>query len=377
MPFFDTKNGGPIVLEIPPADGGSIVGSIMDCWQIALEDVGPAGVDKGKGGKYLTLPPGYKEKIPDGYVVLPSQNYEGYALLRSNLRSNSDADIAAAAAYMKRVRLYPFASASNPPETVFIPVDDVLLEAAIPYDGRFFESLNRIVQYEPWLERDRVMIDELKSIGIQQGQPFSPDGETKAALHSAIAETHAWFVEQYENGYESYYRGAHWFLPANPELIKAFGSGFSITDSYPVDFRGVTYYWGFSSVRHLGAGQSYLISAFEHDGRELNGGENYVLHIPAKVPVSNYWSVTAYEFDTHTLIRGVQWASRSTHTQGIQTNSDGTVDVYFGPKAPESRESNWIPTKAGERFEVMFRFYGPQKAVFDKSWSLPDVEKLP
>jgi hypothetical protein len=95
------------------------------------------------------------------------------------------------------------------------------------------------------------------------------------------------------------------------------------------------------------------------------------------VPVSNYWSVTAYEFDTHTLIRGVQWASRSTHTQGIQTNSDGTVDVYFGPKAPESRESNWIPTKAGERFEVMFRFYGPQKAVFDKSWSLPDVEKLP
>ena len=57
-PFIDTKNVGPMVLEIPPAsDAGSITGTIMDSWQAALEDVGPAGVDKGKGGKYLILPP--------------------------------------------------------------------------------------------------------------------------------------------------------------------------------------------------------------------------------------------------------------------------------------------------------------------------------
>ena len=59
-PFFDTKAVGPMVLEIPPAAGGSITGSIEDGWQAALEDVGPAGLDKGKGGKYLILPPGYK-----------------------------------------------------------------------------------------------------------------------------------------------------------------------------------------------------------------------------------------------------------------------------------------------------------------------------
>ena len=69
-PFIDMRDVGPVVLEIPPdGDAGSIAGTIMDCWQAALEDVGPAGVDKGKGGKYLILPPGHKDTPPDGYIV--------------------------------------------------------------------------------------------------------------------------------------------------------------------------------------------------------------------------------------------------------------------------------------------------------------------
>jgi hypothetical protein len=83
MPFIDTKDVGPMVLDIPPADDGTIVGSVMDCWQAALEDVGPAGVDAGKGGKCLILPPNYTERVPEGYIAMPSENYEGYALLRS------------------------------------------------------------------------------------------------------------------------------------------------------------------------------------------------------------------------------------------------------------------------------------------------------
>jgi hypothetical protein len=97
MPFINTKSAGPVVIEIPPADEGSINGTIMDAWQMPLEDVGPAGVDKGAGGKYLVLPPGYKDKAPDGYIALPSATYQGYALLRSILKSGSDADIAKAA----------------------------------------------------------------------------------------------------------------------------------------------------------------------------------------------------------------------------------------------------------------------------------------
>ena len=81
MAFYNTKDVGPVVLEIPPADEGSITGSIDDCWQTAIEDVGSAGIDKGAGGRYLILPPGYKEQVPSGYVALQSYTYQGYALL--------------------------------------------------------------------------------------------------------------------------------------------------------------------------------------------------------------------------------------------------------------------------------------------------------
>src|SRR4029077_7749290 len=170
FPIYNTKDVGPMVLEIPPADGeDSITGSVDDGWQTALEDVGPAGVDKGKGGKYLILPPGYKEKVPDGYIALPSSTYTGFALLRSNLKSSSEADVAKAVAYGKRVKFYPLSQASNPPETKFVDAINVLFDSTIPYDVRFFEALDRFVQREPWIDRDRVMIDELRTIGIEKG----------------------------------------------------------------------------------------------------------------------------------------------------------------------------------------------------------------
>jgi hypothetical protein len=154
-PYINTKDVGPVVLEIPPADEGSITGSIDDAWQCALEDVGPAGVDKGKGGKNLILPPGYKEKVPDGYIPMPSETYASEAFLRSILKSGGDADIAKAVAYGKRVKVYPLSQAANPPTTKFIDVFDRKYDATIPYDLRFFELLDRFVQREPWLERDK------------------------------------------------------------------------------------------------------------------------------------------------------------------------------------------------------------------------------
>lgn len=181
MPFFNTKDVGPVVLEIPPADTGSINGSVDDCWQTAIEDVGPAGVDKGKGGKYLILP-GYKEHVPSGYIPMPSATYQSYALLRSNLTSSSDADITKAVAYGKRVKVYPLSQAAHPPATQFVDAIDVVFDATIPYDMRFFQSLDRMVQMEPWLTRDKAMIDQLKSIGIEKGKPFNPDAATQETL---------------------------------------------------------------------------------------------------------------------------------------------------------------------------------------------------
>jgi len=198
MPFFNTKDAGPMVLEIPPADDGVINGTIMDAWQVPLEDVGPAGVDKGKGGKYLILPPDPQGAAPKGYIALPSANYQGYALLRSILRSGSDADVAKAVDYAKCIKLYPLSQAANPPATTFVDAINSVYDSTIPYDLRFFQSLDRIVQTEPWLPRDKLMIDMLKSIGIEKGKPFSPDAKSQDILNSAAREAHALLESRYD-----------------------------------------------------------------------------------------------------------------------------------------------------------------------------------
>jgi hypothetical protein len=378
MPFFNTKDAGPVVLEIPPADEGSITGSIDDCWQTAIEDVGPAGVDKGKGGKCLILPPGYKDETPSGYIVLPTYTYEGYALLRSILKSSSDADIAKAVAYGKRIKLYPLSEAAHPVATQFVDAIDVVYDATIPWDLRYFQSLDRIVQIEPWQTRDKAMIDQVKSIGIEKGKPFNPDAKTQAILEEAVREAHAWLVDNYENRYfpPPYYEGGHWFVPASPEIIEGMSTFFANPDTYPVDSRGTAYTLGFFSAKHLGAGQFYLMTFRDREGHGFEGASAYRVSIPGNAPVTQYWSATVYDRDTHALIRNMPWASRSSQTPGLQKNADGSVDISFGPKAPAGQESNWVPTSADGKFEVLFRFYGPEKPLFDKAWKLPDIEKV-
>ena len=145
-----------------------------------LEDAGPSGADEGKGGKYLILPPGYAGPVPEGYIVLRPATFGGYALLRSNLKSHSDADVAKSVAYGKQVKVYPLSQAANPPPTVFTDAANVVFDSTIRYDASFFTSLDRVVQNEPWLPRDRAMIDVLRSLGIEKGKPFNPDAKTKS-----------------------------------------------------------------------------------------------------------------------------------------------------------------------------------------------------
>jgi hypothetical protein len=375
MAFFNTKDG-PVVIEIPRADDGVINGSIMDPWQAALEDVGPAGVDKGLGGKYVITPPGYQGAVPDGYIVLPSGNYQGYALLRSILKSGSDADVKTAVAYGKRIKLYALNQDGNPPETVFVDALGKVYDSTIPYDVGFFQSLDRFVQQEPWLVRDKAMIDQLKTIGIEKGKPFNPDDATKGILNAAAREAHAWLDLKYQTMFAPYYEGRKWVFPIAPEVIKGLQSQFANPDSYPVEGRGVTYTMAFFSTKHSGIGQFYLMTLSDKDGQSFGGASTYRLTVPANAPVKQYWSATAYDRETHALIRDMPRAGRSSQSPGLQKSADGSVDIWFGPKAPAGKESNWVPTGANGQFEVLFRFYGPEKPVFDKSWSLPDIERV-
>jgi hypothetical protein len=375
MPFFNTKDVGPIVLEIPPADGGLFNGSIMTYWQAAIEDVGPGGVDKGQGGKYLILPPNFDTaQVPRGYIAMPSDTYQGYALLRSVLKSGNEEDVAEAVAYATRLRLYPLSRAAKPPATTFVDAGGVLFDSTIRYDLSFYRTLDRMVQAEPWLERDKAMIDPLKTIGIERGKPFKPDTNTKRILSDAIQEAKAWFDSRYDS-LPPFYDGERWFFPATEELHQNIMSSWRTPDSYPIDARGTAYSLAFFSAKHLGQSQYYLLCGRDENGKPLEGKTGYRLRVPAKAPVTQYWSLTVYDRATHAFIRRARRVGRSSQTPGLQRNPDGSADIFFGPIAPAGGPSNWIPTDPKGRFEVLARFYGPQKPLFDKTWRLPDIEK--
>lgn len=259
FPVFNTKDAGPMVLEIPPVDQeNSITGSVDDGWQTAIADVGPAGTDQGKGGKYLILPPGYKDNVPDGFISLPSSTFSGFALLRSNLKGDSEADIASAVAYGKRIKFYPLSQAGNAPQTRFLDAIDQVFDSTITYDLRFYEALDRFVQREPWLDRDRVMIDFLRTVGIEKGKPFSPGEQAKQVLGGAVRDAHAWLDHEYEGVFTPpFYEGTHWGLPASKEVLEGMMTDFANPDAYPVDGRGVTYSYAFFSPKRLGEGQFY------------------------------------------------------------------------------------------------------------------------
>jgi hypothetical protein len=373
-PFYDTTNG-PVVVEIPPADADHvIVGSFDVSWQNALADVGPAGADKGRGAKYLVTPPAYKEQAPDGYIVLPSETYRGFVILRSNFKSRSDADIRSAVEHGKRVRVYPLGG--NPDSTVFVDAYDKPFDATIPYDATFFELLNRFVQAEPWLTRDKAMIDVLKTVGIEKGKPFKPDAKTRRILESAAREAHEVIALKYERGFvPPFFEGARWGLPVPPETRDGLSSGFAEPNEYGVDGRAVMYHMAYFSPKVFGGGQFYLLGISDRAGKPLEGNKTYRLRVPADAPVEQYWSATAYDRETHALIKNMSRASRSSQIPDLQKNADGSIDIYFGPKAPAGKDSNWIFTAAGQSWFPLFRLYGPDKPLFEKTWKLPEIEK--
>ena len=96
----------------------------------------------------------------------------------------------------------------------------------------------------------------------------------------------------------------------------------------------------------------------EFDANEVSAES---LHVPPHVPVGQFWSVTVYDYDTMAFIRDVPRVALTSYDKDLHTNGDGSVDVTFGPAASNGDTSNWLPTKAGHRYIVLFRFYKRQR----------------
>jgi hypothetical protein len=376
-PFWDMRDVGPMVIEIPAAQGGVINGTLMDAWQTPFEDVGSAGLDQGRGGRYLILPPGYQGEVPSGFYSFRSPTFTGYGLLRSIIGGNGAPDVASAVAYARRIRVYPLSSAANPPPTRYTDASGVLFDSVIPYDHRYFVHLDRVIQREPWLERDRAMIDTLATLGIVKGKPYQPDAQTNARLDAAARDAFALLDAQFEQLFDTPFApGASWAFVASPTYGEQAIANFPDPDIYMVDERGLVFSFVFFAPRRLGEGQFWTMSHKDKAGAPLVGDASYRLRVPPNAPARQFWSITLYDRFTHAFIRNMPATSRSSVTPGLRRNRDGSVDLFFGPTAPQGWAENAIQTEPGRRFEAMARFYGPKPSLFDHSWVLPDIERI-
>ncbi len=177
LPFLDLKADGPTVIELP----SGVLGALNDAWFRYVGDFGPAGQDKGAGGKYLVLPPGYTGDVPDGYFTLQSSTYRNWVFLRGNTSNGLEN----AVAHIKSaLRVYPLASADDPPATEFIDNSGQEYNTLSGNDMSFYDDLDAVVQHEPIDAEARGLI---ASIGIVKGQPFAPDDRMKKILAEAVA----------------------------------------------------------------------------------------------------------------------------------------------------------------------------------------------
>ncbi|WP_373047005.1 DUF1214 domain-containing protein [Vulgatibacter sp.] len=368
---------GPAVLEVPPAAGAGLFGSILDAWQLPLEDVGPAGADEGRGARYLLLPPGYEEEVPGGYLPVRFDTLNGYVALRAIPEDDSQAAVerALALALARRLRIYPLARAAAPPPSRMIDVWGKPFDGLVRFDLRFFESLARMVEEEPPLPREAAMLERLQDLGIARGRPFAPDEATKQLLTEAAEQVHGELIRDAACLGQPFWVEARWrevFAGVHPE------TGFVFAEGGAPDLRqrATFFYFVIAPPKRPGKATVYLGGFFDAEGQPLDGGATYRLHVPAGVPASQFWAVTAYAADTGGFIRDAQVVELGS-LDPVQKNPDGSVDLYFGAEAPAGREANWISTMPGEAWFTLFRFYGPQPALFDKSWRMGDFERLP
>lgn len=374
--FWSVKDGA-VVIDIPPSgDGVGLFGTLMDAWQRPLEDVGAKGHDAGRGAKYLILPPNYQGAYPPGYVCLKQKTYNGYTLLRPIISDASDANLKRAESYVKRIKVYPFANAANPPTTRYIDIYDKHIDGVAHFDASYFERLDKMIQEENLEERDMALLGLLSSIGIEKGTTFNPSSRHQEIFADAAKEAHEYMIENYlDRVTPPFYANRQWYSAVPVNGVPT-GFEWDLPNYLDYDGRGSGYYAFYTSVKKLGSASFYLKTSRDSQGRRFNGSNSYRLTVPKDVPVRDFWSVIAYTAEDATWFDNQPKAGVASSDTDLEINADGTVDVYFSPEAPMGKEANWVPTTREKDYFLYFRTYGPEPAVFNKSWQLNDLEKL-
>ncbi len=378
--FLDLEKDGPIVIEIPP----DVLGILDDMYFRYISDMGAAGPDHGKGGKYLVLPPGYDGDVPDGYYVVRSQTYCVWNFMRGTVHGNvQDPDnVTKAADNIKQsLKVYPLSKKDDPPKMEFKNMSGLAgYNTIMPNDVSFFDVVNEVVQEEAdgWLDPE--LAGQLRAVGIVKGQKFEPDARLKKILADAVAIGNAYARV---NTVHPQDEGNHVYHDEHTEWVMAYpdkDTTFLEAGARRMDGRLWMHYNAVCvspamALTKPGVGSDYLITGLDGQGRPLDGAKTYKLHLPANFPVKENWSVTIYDPQTRSMLQTDQkFAGINSLSADQKQNDDGSIDVIFAPESPEGMEKNWIQTIPGKSWFILLRAYGPQEPWIDKTWRPSQLE---
>lgn len=382
---IDLEAEGPTVVEVP---AGSGPGTVDDAFFRFVIDMGAPGPDQGKGGKYLIVPPGYTGELPkdvkDGgeYFVAHSPSYRNVVVLRGFLVDGKTD--AASKMFREGVKIYSLSQASDPPAMEFINSSKIAYNTVHANTFEFYKELDDVIQKEPIDFIDPELRGLAASIGIRKGTPFAPDARMTAILTEAVAVANATaraIAFRSRDPRSQIYPGSQWrtgFIGDDYRWLDGDGMSGRNIDARTNFFYMATVNTPAMAAKIIGKGSQYAINYADSTGTPLDGARNYTLHIPANAPAQDFWSVVLYDPQTRSELQTSQpFPSKNNKRDKLAVNADGSVDLHFGPKAPEGKEDNWVQTVPGKGWFVLLRLYGPLESWFDKTWRPGEFQLAP
>ncbi|WP_186766443.1 DUF1254 domain-containing protein [Falsiphaeobacter marinintestinus] len=371
--YTDLATDGPTVIELPPG----MLGAVDDMWFRYVTDLGIAGPDQGKGGKYLILPPGYEGEVPDGYFVVQPATSGNWIFMRAYISEGVEK---AAQGVKDNLRIYPLSMVDKPPEPEFFSMSGRAgYNAVPPNDYSYWEMLNQLVQEEPVGAKDPETRGLLRSLGMVKGQPFEPDARMKAILTDAVAIGNAFArantVFPQDSDHRIYGPDSEWIMAFAGKDTTFLDDGARRFDSRLWMHYNAVVVTPAMAVTVPGKGSDYGIAGLAKGAEILNGAKTYKLTLPPNVPVADFWSVTVYDTQTRSMMQTDQrYPAVDSYGENVKQNADGSWDIYFAPEAPEGKEGNWIQTIPGKSWFIILRMYGPLEPWLNKTWVPGEIE---
>lgn len=390
LPIINLKNG-PLVIEIPAGAGP---GTVNDAYFRFVIDMGAPGPDRGKGGKYLILPPNYegnlegpiggKEQVIDGekYFVVQSTSFINWVPLRGFLVDGKP-DVASKM-WKDGLKIYSLDNKDNPPKMEFVNCSNKEFNTIHANNFKFYEELHTVIDREPIEFLDPEIRGLFASIGIEKGKPFNPDERMKKLLTDAVAVGNAtsrstlWYERNKE---EFLYKNSNWkrgYPGNNYQFLKDDGNGGRNMDARTMFYYFATVNTPMMAIELIGAGSQYAWGYLDSQNNYLDGSKNYKVNIPAKPPCLKFWSMCVYDPQTRSMLQTDQPfpSKQSQRDKDMIVNEDGSIDLYYGPKAPKEKEVNWTQTVPGKGFFMVLRLYSPTENWYKKTWRPGEIEMI-